>query len=250
LALKPAGEAEVTAALAESGRLGLFFGLRSPQPEEQAWQPSSVLYAAAPGPLDDVLSRTQAALGGCEQRVAASLFFQGFAARLLSPLLGCLATSGCVPSVAGADLRWRYRDSLELALIPARGWTGPPAELAPVVLTDALATHLNPLATAIQARVKVPAALLAGNTASAYVAALYLLGPDWSALAPRALASAGLTEAGTFEPAFVRRSCCLYYRVDGGGYCGDCPLRPLLPVDGFERPPGRRHGRAGAEQAG
>ncbi|WP_250213408.1 (2Fe-2S)-binding protein [Acrocarpospora catenulata] len=26
------------------------------------------------------------------------------------------------------------------------------------------------------------------------------------------------------EPFFVRRSCCLYYRVPGGGTCGDCVL--------------------------
>ncbi|MFD7559857.1 (2Fe-2S)-binding protein, partial [Streptomyces sp. NPDC059835] len=25
--------------------------------------------------------------------------------------------------------------------------------------------------------------------------------------------------------AFVRRSCCLYYKVPGGGLCGDCVLR-------------------------
>ncbi|MEU7551440.1 (2Fe-2S)-binding protein [Streptomyces sp. NPDC044571] len=25
--------------------------------------------------------------------------------------------------------------------------------------------------------------------------------------------------------AFVRRSCCLYYKVPGGGFCGDCVLR-------------------------
>ena len=32
--------------------------------------------------------------------------------------------------------------------------------------------------------------------------------------------------AGTAEvgPPFVRRSCCLYYRLPGGGYCGDCVL--------------------------
>ncbi|WP_307845510.1 (2Fe-2S)-binding protein [Planomonospora sp. ID67723] len=32
---------------------------------------------------------------------------------------------------------------------------------------------------------------------------------------------------GTFaaRPFFVRRTCCLYYRVPGGGMCGDCVLR-------------------------
>ncbi|WP_203787341.1 (2Fe-2S)-binding protein, partial [Paractinoplanes rishiriensis] len=24
----------------------------------------------------------------------------------------------------------------------------------------------------------------------------------------------------------VRRNCCLYYRIPGGGYCGDCVLTP------------------------
>ncbi|MEC4021033.1 (2Fe-2S)-binding protein, partial [Streptomyces sp. H27-D2] len=28
------------------------------------------------------------------------------------------------------------------------------------------------------------------------------------------------------ERDFVRRSCCLYYRVPGGGMCGDCVLLP------------------------
>ncbi|WP_350325223.1 (2Fe-2S)-binding protein [Streptomyces katrae] len=50
---------------------------------------------------------------------------------------------------------------------------------------------------------------------------------------PGALLADGGALAGTgsfvHEPglgvAFVRRSCCLYYRVPGGGLCGDCVLR-------------------------
>ncbi|MGI5249917.1 (2Fe-2S)-binding protein [Actinacidiphila glaucinigra] len=35
----------------------------------------------------------------------------------------------------------------------------------------------------------------------------------------------GLRLTGPGAPAYVRRSCCLYYRVPGGGLCGDCALR-------------------------
>ncbi|MFI1618174.1 (2Fe-2S)-binding protein [Streptomyces lydicus] len=37
-----------------------------------------------------------------------------------------------------------------------------------------------------------------------------------------------LRDTGTLDPtlpAFARRSCCLYYRVPGGGLCADCVLR-------------------------
>jgi ferric iron reductase protein FhuF len=35
----------------------------------------------------------------------------------------------------------------------------------------------------------------------------------------------GLRAGGPGAPAYTRRSCCLYYRVPGGGLCGDCALR-------------------------
>ncbi|WP_199808608.1 (2Fe-2S)-binding protein, partial [Streptomyces sp. NRRL S-146] len=42
-------------------------------------------------------------------------------------------------------------------------------------------------------------------------------------LAAELLAHPLLTGAGTLDgTAFRRRSCCLYYRVPGGGVCGDC----------------------------
>jgi ferric iron reductase protein FhuF len=254
--MEPATPAEVQAALTASAGLGLFFGWRSPSAEEQAWHPVSLLYQLTPGPLDDLIEQTATALGGCEPRVTASLFFQGYAARLLSPQLGCLATSGCVPAVPPADLRWRHQGALELGLTPDQGWRGPAPELASVVLTQTFATHLRPLITATRARVRLPATVLTDNAVSAFVQALSLLDrllrPGWAALAPGALAEAGLARTGTFRPGsgFVRRSCCLYYRVAGGGYCGDCPIRPSLPVDGFERPPGGRRDRSGAEQPG
>ena len=47
-----------------------------------------------------------------------------------------------------------------------------------------------------------------------------------------------LSDTGTLGPdgeGFRRRSCCLYYRVPGGGLCGDCVLGPLAARRGATR---------------
>jgi ferric iron reductase protein FhuF len=51
---------------------------------------------------------------------------------------------------------------------------------------------------------------------------------DRDALVRELLARPPLAGAWTVgAQGFVRRSCCLYYRVPpGGGLCGDCALRP------------------------
>ena len=205
--MTPATPAEVAAALEASAELGGFFGWQSPRQEEETWSPLSLLYQPAPGPLDGLIDRMSAALGNCERRIAASVFFQDYAAKLLSPQLGGLAASGVIPDLSVSDLSWRAQGSLELGLLSAeRGWRGALEELAPVVLAQSFSASLNPLIAAVRARVRLPTAILTDNATSAYVQGLALLGTS-----PR-------------EP-FARRSCCLYYKVAGGGYCGDCPIR-------------------------
>ncbi|HUD37402.1 MAG TPA: (2Fe-2S)-binding protein [Streptosporangiaceae bacterium] len=249
--LRPAPEARVSAAIAAAGELGLFFGFGGPVAGAAGWRPATALYAPGPGPgpLDDLVESARRSLGGCERRVAASLLFQGYAARLLSPQLGCLATHGCVPALPGEDLRWRQPGTqlIELGLrAPGRGGIeGPAGALLGVIVRQSFDEHLGPLSAALRARVRLPASLLRDNAASALVGALRLLDqvlkhppearlqpgrrlqPGWRALASIALADPRVAGAGVItggEPAFVRRSCCLYYRVDGGGTCGDCPL--------------------------
>ncbi|MFE9309080.1 (2Fe-2S)-binding protein [Streptomyces sp. NPDC006706] len=95
--------------------------------------------------------------------------------------------------------------------------------------------HLEPLATALRARYRLAPGLLRGNAASALAAAARLLesrardsgrtaaGHHARELAARLLAHPHLHGAGTGTgTGFRRRSCCLYYRVPGGGLCGDC----------------------------
>lgn len=110
--------------------------------------------------------------------------------------------------------------------------------LAVLIYRTVLSGHLEPLAAALP--VKVAPGLLRGNAASALTAALRVLVASRPALAPAArdLAQALLT-TGTLSGTgalrstgtaagpgleFLRRSCCLFYRVPDGGYCGDCPL--------------------------
>ena len=81
----------------------------------------------------------------------------------------------------------------------------------------------------------LPAGLLRGNSASALTGALgalvrwqpALAGPARE-LAVQLLGQADLAGAGELtggrELSFRRNSCCLYYRLPGGGLCGDCCL--------------------------
>ena len=217
----------------------MFFRLADPRIGQAGWRPATLLYAEGKGPLDAMLDDAVWRLGGCERRVAASLLFQGYAARLLSPQVGCLVTKGCVPAVPTAALRWRRPDAeiVELGLAAGGGWLGPADALAAQALTQSFDGHLRPLAAAIRARVRIPASLLRDNAASALVGALRLadhaITSGWRFLAERALAHPQLRGSGRIsvdEPAFVRRSCCLYYRVDNGGMCGDCPLTRRHPA--------------------
>jgi iron complex transport system ATP-binding protein len=227
-ALTPATAEQVAAARTATDALGLYFRLADPtrQPD---WRPAAALYDLGTGPLDELLESVTERLGGCELRVAASLFYQGYAARLLSPQLGCVATSGCLPAVPADQLWYRMPASemIQLALPPSPGWRGPAGPLLDQLLAQSFTAHLRPLATAIQARTHISADLLQDNAASALINGLRLLGGDWRSLAARALATQDLRGSGTLrapEPAFVRRSCCLYYRTTAGGLCGDCPL--------------------------
>ncbi|HEY3906311.1 MAG TPA: (2Fe-2S)-binding protein [Streptosporangiaceae bacterium] len=234
-ALTPATAEQVAAARTASDALGLYFQLADPVIDHQpGWRSAAELYELKTGPLDELLDTAAERLGSGERRVAASLFYQGYAARLLSPQLGCLITGGHLPFVPADQLRYRApaTELIQLGLPPSPGWQGPVESLLDELLDRSFTAHLLPLATAIQARTSLSAAILHDNAASALINGLRLLAPrleegDWRPLATRALAHQNLRGSGNLraaEPAFVRRSCCLYYRTPAGGLCGDCPL--------------------------
>ncbi|MGW4566776.1 (2Fe-2S)-binding protein [Streptomyces sp. NPDC004561] len=168
-----------------------------------------------------------------EPRVSASISHQGLAARLWSTALGCAVLYGRLPDLDPRLLRWDPTASApdDLWLTEVRARPGDAAALAGAVLHG----HLEPLGEALRVRYGIAAGLLWGNAGSALAGAAREL-DRWARAhgrtdaAERARALTGelfehplLRATGTRTgTAFRRRSCCLYYRVPGGGVCGDC----------------------------
>lgn len=241
--LRPAETRTVSEALAGVSALGPYFAVSTDPAEEAdpAWRPLTALHADL-GALRAWIGHVGRRLGTGETRVAASILFQGLAARLWSPIVGAVALRGVLPDLAPAHVRWRPTASGPLPLWTARpaGWevTGP-GRVAELVYRNVMTELLEPVARAVQEITPIAPRLLWGNAASALAGTLTTVARERPDLAPRAAAlSRELLTLGVLEGAgdlaepapgrhfFVRRSCCLYYRLPGGGKCGDCVLLP------------------------
>jgi hypothetical protein len=198
-------DALLRTALADVARIGPYFALDTDPgiAGRPPWRPVTELYGRA---LPGRIAAAQARLGVEESRVAASLLFQGIAGRLWSPVLGSAVEHGVLPDLTAAGTYWR-------AASPGPVLLGAP---------EAGALDADPLAED----------LLWGNAASALAGTLAVLSRARPAGAARGrrlvtalLGAPPLRGTGRFGPGgFRRRSCCLYYRVPGGGLCGDCAL--------------------------
>lgn len=229
--------------------LGGYFALpiRDAAPADGGWRTTASLYAGSA--LDELLDVTQERLSTGERRVAASILHQGYAARLWSAALGLTLTGRAVPALAPETLWWRTTELslVELLLVaPSSAEStavvddGASAELPAVTVSAELIAsvvldgHLDPLASALRTSTGVSATILAGNVASALVGTLRVLADTAVDLRARALGGRlldlpRLRDLGDADltpslPTYRRNSCCLYYRVPGGGLCGDCVL--------------------------
>ncbi|MFJ3204227.1 (2Fe-2S)-binding protein [Streptomyces sp. NPDC086989] len=223
---------EMQELLGRLAAIGPFFGVPfGTEPPGPGFRPLSELYGRR---LEPYVAEVGRRIGSGPGRVAASTAQFGIASRLWSVGLGCAALGGRIPDLAADRVWWRLpaAGSMELWLPdPGRG------ELPSAALGENVLGHLAVLDGAVRDRYGVSPKVLRGNAASGLVGALRVLidrvpgGPAVS-LAAELLAGGGaLGGSGTFVHeeglgvAFVRRSCCLYYRVPGGGLCGDCVLR-------------------------
>jgi hypothetical protein len=215
---------DVPSILADVAGLGPFFALAVGRGEHPL---------ADPVPVRERIAHVGRALGG-EERVAASLAFQGFAAQLVSAPYAAAVLHGAVPAIDPATAWWRPADD--------GGWAvqTDTAVLAEAAALPALLDGLvEPLVGVVRAHVPVAEGLLWGNAASAVAAAKRLLVVQRPEVARRAadvaaavLAGGSFAGAGELLPprepdrvwTFRRHSCCLYYRVPGGGLCDDCAL--------------------------
>ncbi|MFC9586677.1 (2Fe-2S)-binding protein [Streptomyces yangpuensis] len=199
------------------------------EPPGPGFRPLTALYGEQLGPYVAEVGRR---IGSGPGRVAASTAQFGIASRLWSIGLGCAALDGRVPDLAADRVWWRLPEGGSLQL-----WLPEPAARPVAGLGESVLGNLAVLEAGLRQRYGVSPTVLRGNAASGLVGALRVLTdrvPGGAAVeSVRALLAedGALAGTGTFVHevglgvAFVRRSCCLYYRVPGGGLCGDCVLR-------------------------
>jgi ferric iron reductase protein FhuF len=195
-----------------------------------------------------VARRTLSAMTGLRadeagEREVASITFLGWASRLVSPLLGAVATAAALPQPEVGQLRWRAVSGgplplayAQMGLLDVSGLTG--GEVAEAI---GGLPALEPMVAVFAGRFHLPEHLLWGNVASALGGAAGMIADTAPEHAERAAdVTAALLDraplAGTArlerpDPArdrwfLVRHNCCLYYRIPGGGTCGDCVLTP------------------------
>lgn len=215
----------ISAELAEIATYGGFFALGA-RGDATGWHPVVQSYSDG---FADLVEATARRYHTTELRIGASLVHLGHAARLWSPVLACALAHGVLPDLSNLQ---RANDGAHLRLPEPVGAPVPahrelPETLYRVVVRD----HMEPSAAGL--RVKVAPALLSGNIASALVGAsraLLSARPDLRQTivetTSRLLDTGVLAGTGVLTGLdFRRRSCCLFYRVPGGGTCGDCPLQ-------------------------
>jgi hypothetical protein len=189
--MDPRTSAPVRPALDDVAGLGAFFAASADPAEEvdPTWRPCRDLYRD-PGVLADRVALVGRVLGTDDRRVAASIAFQGLAARLVSPVLAVAAGHGLLPVWSPDSLHWRPAVSGPWPLWESAGTaTRPdPAEL-PAAVADALVEpHLAALVRATREVASVSARVLWGNAASAVASAGGLLARSRPAAAARARA--------------------------------------------------------------
>ncbi len=233
---------DVRAVLADVAGLGPFFSVSTDPAEvvDPTWRPMADLYSD-PQPLRDRIAHVRRVLGS-DDRVAASIAFQGLAALIVSAPFAAVVLHGVLPELTARTLHWRVSAGGSWPLWWSAATERPASDLAETLLDE----HLVPLVAAVRAQVPISERLLWGSVASSVASGKRLVGGRGPAVANRAtavaerlLATGPLAGTGDLlAPAgpdhgwsFRRRSCWLYYRVRDGGLCGDCVLHRRAGVE-------------------
>lgn len=227
-------------ALAAAADLGAFFGTA---PVAGPGWTSWARLTDEPDVLDRRLAEVGRGLSAAhgavpvEPPVVASITHLGLVARLVAPVLGAGLAGRVLPVAppASVHLRLSGANPLPLAVTGARPVAaGLPEELARAFTLHWLTPAIAPLGRAVGAASGVSPQVLHGNVVSAVAGALRMAAGARPGLAGRAAAVLGdLLHTGPLagsgghrdDGTFVRRSCCLFYRLPGAGTCGDCVLR-------------------------
>jgi len=253
---RPTAPVDPSDALAVAAGAGPYFAVE-PWSGGAQWRPLSVL-VTDPAVLSERVAHARrvfarsagVAPADIQERATASVMFLGLASRLVSPSLGAAVVGGVVPDLAMADLWWRPVAGGPLPLAArlssgaAVGGLASGQQLAGAarLLSEGCVQGLaGPVAAAFRTAFRLSPQVLWGNVASALAGAAGMLAEAFPARAEAAgqltaeilgqgpLRGTGeLVQPDAARPRrfLVRRSCCLLYRVPGGGTCGDCVLVP------------------------
>jgi ferric iron reductase protein FhuF len=227
--------------LREISTVGAYFDVQ-PAAVEGAWSPLRELFD--PDVLTARVNRVRAVLAertgldadDLDARACASIHFLALSSRVLSPVLAGVALRGVALDPDPEQMWWQAVDGGPIPLAWAsfaRSRASSAADGARRIEDGVLAHVLGPLADAYQRTFRLSEQVLLGNAASALNGAATMLLATGRELIiePGAIADALLARgrlAGTGEYSagrkFSRNNCCLFYRVPGGGVCGDCIL--------------------------
>jgi ferric iron reductase protein FhuF len=227
---------EAVAAIERAGTGNLLLGIGTGPAE--AHEPAGPLCAGSHAGAARLVDDVGTWLGTGERRVAASMVVLGYSARLVGPTLAVLLRDGILLDAGPAYVHYSYRPAhgFRLTLPRPSGRYGAPGVLLDAWCREVVDEHLGGLIGAVRAAVPVARGLLWGNVASGLAATLRVLAEQGSVPADRChdaglvlLAYGPLRGSGRLaldqgRLTFVRRSCCLFYRIEGAGTCGDCPL--------------------------
>lgn len=233
--------ADVRAALADVDALDGFFTISTRDTIDPSWRPFTTFTGDA---VARRVGEVDVQLGEPGTRIAASLLTLSITARFTALMLAAAVQHQVLLALPHGRLCWRPWSGGPMPLwIAEPGGTRLPAVDAPdaadAVAAELAATHLAPLVAAVREQVTVSPRVLWGNAASSLSGAMRVLITERPALREPAVALARgivarepLAGLGEFvaEPehptgiGFARRTCCLFYRVPGGGTCGDCVL--------------------------
>jgi hypothetical protein len=224
------------AALAAAATLGPFSAVaETAGPDWVSWTALVEDPGLLAGRVEEVRRLLAAGTGiPVPERVAASLVQLGLVGRLVAPPLGAALLTGIMPVSPPDRVRLRLSgpNPLPLALADATV-VAVTSDLAAAFVRHWLGPCVEPLTVLVHREYRLSRRVLDGNTASAVAGALHTASTARPDLAPAAeqlltalLASGPLAGAGARrdDGTFVRRSCCLFYRLPGAGTCGDCVL--------------------------
>ncbi|MUL81344.1 MULTISPECIES: (2Fe-2S)-binding protein [unclassified Mycolicibacterium] len=229
-----AGESDSIAALGE------FFAL--PAVDPTTWLPIGSL-CGSQTVLHQYTVRARAATAsafGVDEadvpaKAAASSVHLSITARLLSPVIGAAVCADAIPLLTLDSLFWQRDSSHRPPLGAARVEWASETDVhraAAIIAGSVIGNVLNLLNETMRLAESLPPQAMWGNIASAANGAVTVLAQSRPDAEPRGrdLINALIaTEPlrGTADGVgarFRRRSCCLFYQVPAGGYCGDCVL--------------------------